>query len=216
MGFNLLDLLLPRETKFFDYLNQLSGHVLNSCETFHDLVTQIETLSEEELKKRIHAIKEYELKGDQVERTIIEELSRCFITPLDREDIHTLAVNLDKPLDVLKDLVRKIEVYQIRKVPANVCRFSEIIVNLARMQQEIVRDLSTRQRVRHKVEQMHKLENQGDELFDISLAELFFHRETVLTVEMVKFKEVYEELEETVDRLDDVGKLVRGIKIKHG
>ncbi len=201
-----------------DYLNELSDHVLNSSITFRDLVVQIETLSEEELKKRILIIKEYELKGDQVERTMIEELVRCFITPLDREDLHTLAVDLDKPLDLLKDLTRKIEVYQIRKMPINVCKFADIIVEIATIQKDIVRDLSTKQKVRYKVEQMHKLENQADELFDVSMAELFHgkDRESVLTIGMVKLKEVYEGLEETVDRLDDVGKLVRGIKIKHG
>ncbi len=216
MGFNVLDLLLPRETKFFDYLNALSDHVYNSAVTFRDMTIQIESLSDEELKKRLYAIKDYEQKGDEVGMTIIEELSRCFITPLDREDIHTLSVNLEKPLDILKGLARKLEIYQIRKMPVSVCKFAEIIVNIAKIQQEIVRDLHTKQRVRKKVEQMHKLENQADELFLTSIAELFGNKDAVLTVEMFQLKEVYEMLESTVDRLDDIGKLVRGIKIKHG
>lgn len=216
MGFNLLDLLLPRETKFFDFLEQLSGYVHSSCVTFHDLVIRIENLSEDERKKRIYAIKDYEAKGDEVEMTIIEELSRCFITPLDREDIHTLSVNLEKPLDELKDLARKFETYRIRKLPTSVCQFCDIMVSIAKLQQEVVGDLRTRQKVRKKVEQMHKLENQADELFNVSMAELFCRKDTVLTVEMVRLKEVYESLEAAIDQLDDIGKLVRGIKIKNG
>lgn len=216
MGFNLLDLLLPRETKFFDYLEQLSDHVYNSCVTFHDLAVQIETLSSGDLKKRLFALRDYERKGDELEMTIIEELSQCFITPLDREDIHTLAVNMEKPLDELKDLARLIEIYQIRKMPVHVCEFCDIMVSSAKLQQEIVHDLRTRQKVRKKVEQMHKLENQADELFNVSLAELFDRKDTGLTVKMIQFKEVYESLEETIDDLDDIGKLVRGIKIKNG
>ena len=216
MNFNILDLLLPRETKFFDYLNELSAHVANCCVAFRDLTVKIESLSDSEVKKKLYVIYDYELKGDQVAMTIIEELSRCFITPLDREDIHTLAVNIDKPLDILKGLARKIEIYQIRKMPTNICKFAEIIVDVAKIQQDIVSDLRTRQKVRKKVEQMHKRENQADELFHQSMAELFGHGDKVLTVEMVKYKEVYELLETAVDRIDDIGKLVRGIKIKHG
>lgn len=216
MKFNILDLLLPRETKFFDFLDQLSDSVYNCCVTFRDLAIQIETLSEDERKKRIYAIKDFEHKGDLAEVTIIEELSLCFITPLDREDIHTLAVNLERPLDELKDLVRKIEIYQIRKLPTNVCQFCDIMVALAKLQQEIVHDLHTKQKVRKKVEQMHKLENQADELFNLSMAELFCHKEMVLTIEMVQLKEVYESLEAAINGLDDIGKLVRGIKIKNG
>ncbi len=218
MGFNLLDLLLPRETKFFDFLEELSGYVLNCSVTFRDLAVQIETLSPDELKKRIFTIRDYERKGEQVEMTIIEELSRCFITPLDREDIHTLAINMEKPLDELKDLARKIEIYKIRKMTTNVCQFCDIIVSIAKLQQEVVHDLrlKQRQKIRKKAEQMHKLENQADELFNISMAELFCNKEAVLTVEMVQIKEIYESLEMTIDRLDDIGKLVRGIKIKNG
>ncbi len=127
MKFNLLDLLLPRETKFFDYLNQMSDLILNSSNALTDLVVHIESLSEEEIKKRLYAIRDYEQKGDNIEETIIEELGRTFITPLDREDIHTLAMNMDLSLDILKGVSRKIEFYNIRKMPLNMCKFSEII-----------------------------------------------------------------------------------------
>ncbi len=216
MGINFLDLLLPRETKFFDYLNQFSELVFNSCNTLRDLVLQIESLSDEEVRKRLYIIKDYELKGDQVEMTIIKELSRCFITPLDREDIHTLAIHLDRPLNILKDLACKIETYKIRRMPLQICQFSEIILNVAKLQQDIIRDLSGKQNVRKKVEQMHKLENQADELFHSSVAELLEKDDVTLTVHMIKFKEIYELLDAVVDSLDEVGQLVRGIKIKHG
>ncbi len=216
MKFNILDLLLPRETKFFDQLDQLAGYVLDSCVTLHDLVAQIETLPKADQKKRLYAIKDLEQKGDQLEMVIIEELVRCFITPLDREDIHTLAVNLEKPLNILKDLASNIEIYRLRKLPVEVCRFTEIIVSAAKLQQEIVHDLRTKQLVRRKVERIHKLENQADELYMNSMAELFRRSETALTVETLKLKDVYEQLEEVIDCIEEVAKLVRGIKIKHG
>jgi len=217
MGFKIIDLLLPRETKFFDYLEELGAHILNSSTAFRDLVVQIEGLSDEEIKKRLYAIRDYEVKGDVVEMTIIDELSRCFITPLDREDIHLLAINMDKPLDVLKGISRKMEIYHIHHMPLNACKFADIIVSIAKLQYELICDLRTKQKVKKKLEAMHRLENQADELFQDSLAELFGKNGNECpTIDTIKAKELYEMLEAVVDSIDYIGKLVRGIKIKHG
>lgn len=216
MKFNLLDLLLPRETKFFDYLDQMSDFILNSSNALSDLIVHIECLSEEEIKKRLYAIRDYEQKGDNIEETIIEELGGTFITPLDREDIHTLAMNMDLSLDILKGVSRKIEFYNIRKMPLNVCKFAEIIAASAKLQSDLVHELRTKKQVRKKVDAMHHLEKQADDLFHNCMADLFCKDDNFQTIEMTKLKELYELLEEVVDSIDYIGKLVRGIKIKHG
>lgn len=216
MKFNILDLLLPRETKFFDYLNQMSDLVVSSSNALNDLVVHIESLSEEEIKKRLYAIRDYEQKGDSIEETIIEELGHTFITPLDREDIHTLAMNMDLALDILKGVSRKIEFYNMRKMPLNICKFAEIIAGSAKLQSDLVHELHSRKQVRKKVDALHHLEKQADDLFHNCMADLFGKDDNYQTIEMTKLKELYELLEEVVDSIDFVGKLVRGIKIKHG
>ena len=216
MGLKLLDLLLPRETKFFDYLDEMSGYLFDGCSAFHDLAVQIENLSKEELRKRLYCIKDIELKGDKIELVIIDELHRCFITPLDREDIHALAGALERPLNTLKDLSSKIEIYRIDELPVNACRFAEIMLEEAKLQRDVVRSLRGRDQVQAKLERMHELENQADELFHESLEELFRKSKKSLTAKTLKLKEVYEMQEEIVDAIDDIGKLIRGIKIKNG
>jgi uncharacterized protein len=216
MKFNILDLLLPRETKFFNYLNQMSDLIVDSSNALNDLVVHIESLSEDEIKKRLYAIRDYEQKGDSVEETIIEELGRTFITPLDREDIHTLAMNMDLVLDILKGVSRKIEFYNMRKMPLNICKFSEIIASSAKLQSDLVHELHSRKQVRKKVDALHHLEKQADDLFHNCMADLFGKDDNYQTIEMTKLKELYELLEEVVDSIDFVGKLVRGIKMKHG
>jgi DNA phosphorothioation-dependent restriction protein DptG len=216
MKFNILDLLLPRETKFFDYLNQMSDLIVSSSNALNDLVVHIEGLSEDEIKKRLYAIRDYEQKGDSVEEIIIEELGRTFITPLDREDIHTLAMNMDLVLDILKGVSRKIEFYNMRKMPLNICKFSEIIASSAKLQSDLVHELHSRKQVRKKVDSLHHLEKQADDLFHNCMADLFGKDDNYQTIEMTKLKELYELLEEVVDSIDFVGKLVRGIKMKHG
>ena len=216
MGLKLLDLLLPRETKFFDYLEEMSDYLLDGCTAFHEFAVQIENLSKEELRKRLYGIKDIELKGDKAELIIIDELHRCFITPLDREDIHALAGALENPLNSLKDLSTKIEIYRIRELPVNVCRFAEIMLEEARLQRDVVRSLRTRDNVQAKLERMHELENLADDLFHESLEELFHSSKKSLTAKTLKLKEVYEMQEDIVDAIDDIGKLIRGIKIKNG
>jgi hypothetical protein len=213
MGFNIFDLLLPRETKFFTYMEQQVGFLQKGCSTFKELVGKIETLSEDAIKKELLVIKDCEQSGDVVERTIIEELNKTFITPIDREDIHTLAINVDRALDILNSISRKIEIYQIRQVPANVWKFADIIVKIAAEMNNAVSALKTHKTIKTVAIHMHELEIEADELFHVSMAELFKEKDPI---HIIKFKEVYEHLENVVDAIDYVGKLIRGIKVKQG
>jgi len=214
MRFRLLDLLLPRETKFFHLLVQMGDLLVMSCNTFRDLVVQIESLSDEEVKKRLFSIKDCEQKGDKLEVRILDELDRTFITPIDREDIQTMTLQLDKSLDILNGISRKIEMYNIKKMPMNVCKFADIIAGIAALAGELIHDLQFKKEVKDKVEAMHRLENQADDLFHTSLAELFGGEDKYQTIEMTKFKEVYEHLEAVIDAIDYFGKLIRGIHMK--
>jgi uncharacterized protein len=216
MKLNIIDLLLPRETKFFDLLEQLSDDLRTGCNIFRDLVVQIESLTEDEINKRLIIIKDCEHKSDVVKTAIMDELWRSFITPIDREDIHTLAINMERSLDILNGTSRKIEIYNIRKIPVNAVKFADIIIEIAQLQSELVHGLRTKKDVRKKVEAMHALEHRADELFHISLATLFNCDDTYHTVENMKLKELYEHLETVVDSIDYIGKLVHGIRMKQG
>ncbi|HAR64575.1 MAG: hypothetical protein DKM50_09785 [Candidatus Margulisiibacteriota bacterium] len=214
MGFNIFDLLLPRETKFFKYMLQQIDCFIEGSEIFRELVSHIDTLSPEEIKNKLAAIKECEHRGDIIEMRIIDELNDTFITPLDREDIHTLAINIDRAMDILNSISRKIEIYKILKVPANVVKFSEVIVNIGQHMKTVMLQLEAKNDIDQTVASMHTLENEADELFHVCVAELFSLKYD--PIDVIRFKEVYEHLESVVDSVDYVGKLVRGIKVKLG
>ena len=216
MGLSILDLLLPRETKFFDLLSQLSDHLAVGCTIFRDLVVQLEGLSEEEIKKRLLIIKDCEQKSDDAKGAIMDALWRSFITPIDREDIHVLAINMERSLDILNGTSRKIEIYHLRKLPVSACSFADIIVDIAKLQGELVHGLREKKDVREKVEAMHDLEHRADDLYHTSLAALFNVDEKYYSVENMKFKEFYEHLEAVVDSIDYIGKLIHGIRMKQG
>jgi hypothetical protein len=195
-------------------MDQQVGFVVKGAAIFNELVMNIQSLSEDQIKSKLIAIKECETKGDEVERTIFDELNKTFITPIDREDIHVLAINIDRALDILNSISRKVEIYNIREVPPNVCKFSEIIVNIAKQMELSVKQLQKKAYLDEVVNKMHSLENEADELFHVSMAELFNDKNN--PIHIIKFKEFYEHLESVVDAIDYVGKLVRGIKVKIG
>ncbi|MEW5692265.1 MAG: DUF47 family protein [Candidatus Hydrogenedentota bacterium] len=214
MKLNFLDLLVPRETKFFDMMCKQVSILLEGCNIFKNLVSSIEKLDNYEIKKLLMDIKKCEGKGDDVEFQIIDELHKTFVTPLDREDIHDIAINIDRALDILNSLSQKIETYSIKKVPKNVCSFTELIIEITSKLPELIEALKNKKNVNDIVKLMHELENKGDYLFHDSIAELF--SENYTSIDIIKFKEVYELLEEMVDSVDYVGKICRGIMVKFG
>ncbi len=214
MKLNLLDILLPRETKFFTYFTEQVDVFVEGSKLFKKLVTNLDTLSEEEIRNSLAEIKECELRGDAVEQKIITELHQTFITPIDREDIHTMAINIDRCLDILNSVSRKIDIYSIRKVPANVRRFADVIVEIAEEMGRLVKALRNLKDVSEVSKKMHLLENKADELFHQSMAELF--KDNMDPIDVIRLKELYEHLESVVDCADYIGKLVRGVAVKQG
>ena len=214
MKLNLLDILLPRETKFFTYFTEQVDVFVEGSKLFKKLVTNLDMLSEAEIRNSLAEIKECELRGDAVEQKIITELRQTFITPIDREDIHTMAINIDRCLDILNSVSRKIDIYSIRKVPANVRRFADIIVEMAEEMGRLVKALRNLKDVSEVSKKMHLLENKADELFHQSMAELF--KDHVDPIDVIRLKELYEHLESVVDCADYIGKLVRGVAVKQG
>jgi uncharacterized protein len=214
MGFNILDLLLPRETKFFTYMSQQVDCFYEAALVFKEMVYHIEELKEDEIKKKWVIIKDYELRGDKIENKIIDELNKTFITPIDREDIHNLAINIDRTIDILNSITRKIEVYQLRKLPLNVCKFADIIVIMGQLMKELVINLKDKKDIDPIQTRMHILENDADELFHACMAELF--KDNYTPVDIIRLKEVYEHLESVTDAVDYIGKMIRGIKVKQG
>ncbi|MFH1055831.1 MAG: DUF47 family protein [Candidatus Altiarchaeota archaeon] len=213
MGSSLLDLLLPREIAFFDAMERLAEVFCQACVEFKGMVSDLSTLSSDQLRRRVSMIKELELKGDAEERYIIDKLDTTFITPLDREDIHSIVVEVDKSVDILNDTAQKIEIYGVKKVPENIVKFAEILVDISVEQKRLISSLKDKKDTKILLKKIHRLENEADHLFHISLAELFKCKDPV---EIIKLKEIYEHLEEAVDSVDHVGKIVRGVRIKQG
>jgi uncharacterized protein len=214
MKFNILDFLLPRETKFYEFFKEQVDVLIEGCILFRNLVSNIKKMSEDEIKIEVTRIKECEVRGDAVESKIIRELNETFITPFDREDIHMIAMNIDQAMDTLTSLTNKIEIYGIHKLPKEVHNFSELIVEIAEMLKKLMTELESKKNIETILKSMHTLENNADYLFYLTVGELF--KKETNPIEVIKLKEVYEYLENVVDDIDHVGKIVRRVIIKQG
>lgn len=214
MKFNIFDLLLPRETKFYDFFIEQVDLLLEAGKIFRSISENYQKLNDDELKKEISKIKECEKKSDAVEVKIIRALDQTFITPFDREDIHTMTINIDKALDTLTSLSYKIEIYQIKTFPISIYNFSKLIVEISEILKNLFIEMEKKKDIDGLIRQMHDLEHKADYLFYISAGELF--KEYTDPIEVIKLKEVYEFLENVVDSIDFIGKIVRRVMIKQG
>jgi uncharacterized protein Yka (UPF0111/DUF47 family) len=211
MPSKILDLLLPRETAFFKYFNEQIDLFCSACETFKKLASEIGTLSPSQIHQYATAVKHYESKEDELEMVILNKLNDTFITPIDREDIHHLVVSIGNSMDIVNDVTQKIEKYQVKQVPQTMLRFVEIIITMSEEVKGLINSLQKKKNLMPYIERVHILENEADALIHTTMAELF---QTNDPIYIIKFKDMYEHLEEVINSMDDIAKLIRGITVK--
>jgi predicted phosphate transport protein (TIGR00153 family) len=211
MEFRLFDLLLPREVAFFRYLNQQMDLFYRACESFKGLIAQLKNMSHEEIHHYTAYIKEYESKEDEFERDIIVQLNKTFITPLDRGDIHEIVIGIGHSMDLLNNVAQKMDKYRVTEVPENVTKFVNIMISVAGELKKLIASLEKRKDLLSSINKIHELEVEADTLTHASMAELFQVKDPIY---IIKFKDIYEHLEDLINSMDDIAKLIRGITLK--
>lgn len=216
MRFNLLDLLLPRETKFYDLFIEHGEALVAASRKLRDLASSVAEGAEarEALKTIVAEVKEIERAADKVESKIEIAIEESFITPLDREDIHLIAAYVDNAVDEIKALVGKVETYGILHLPLRSLDFVDIILECAHELAQAFARMKKKDSITAQIKAIGEAERRADVLFSIAIGDLF--HEKADAIEIIKAKEVYEGLEEVVNRIDGVGKLLRRVMIKMG
>ncbi|MGH7354521.1 MAG: DUF47 domain-containing protein, partial [Candidatus Rokuibacteriota bacterium] len=164
-------------------------------------------------RAKAHAIKEVEHRGDLITHEIVKRLNTTFITPLDREDIHALATELDDVLDYIEAVAERLVVYRIKE-PTSACRaMADLIVTQIAAMDRCIRCLRTMDPGFHEhAVEVNRLENRADALLRETLAAMF--EEEADPIEVIKWKEIYETLETVTDRCEDVANVIEGIILK--
>jgi uncharacterized protein len=199
---------LPKNDKFFELLNQLAGSIEEGVNLFHEVIGNFDLLAE--YASKIHII---ENKCDDLTHTIINELNEAFITPFDREDIHHLTNVLDDVIDMIDTIVTRLGIYRLKGNLPFGTQLSGIIVSQTELIVQLVGHLNDNKNTTQKIISIRNLETEGDLVFKDALTQLFENQTDVK--ELIKEKEILENLEKAVDRCQRVATVMEGIIIKN-
>jgi predicted phosphate transport protein (TIGR00153 family) len=206
--------LIPNEDKFFPILNDMSSNLLK-CSQFAVKLSQSKTLDERREIQR--TIKFLETKGDGLVGVLYQELNNTFITPFDREDMHVLADDIDNVLDRIHSTSKRVIMYEPKRLSEHFAKMSGIINEQCSLILTAISELKNVQKnlksIKEICDHLHFLENQADDLYEHFITDIF-EQENPDILELMKEKEIMQELERTTDDADNVGKAIKTIVVK--
>lgn len=200
--------LIPREEKFFDMFAEDASNVVTAARTLESFFA---TYGDRE---RIAAqLRELEHRGDQISHEIGHKLESTFVTPFDREDIHALISRLDDVLDLIEEIADTCILYRIEEPTDVAQRQAEIVTKQCVQISDALQHLRDFKGLENYWIEIHRLENEGDQLERQAVAALFRNGGDPLGI--IKWKDVYALLENAIDACEDVANVIERIVVKH-
>src|SRR5215510_8717948 len=201
--------LMPREEDYLSSLGEMTTLLTESAQTLGEM------FGDEigEGKRYAEHIKTIERAGDEITHQVSTSLSRSFITAIDREDIHALTTTLDDVVDLIEALASAVVRYGVQEYTQHMRLFSGLIQQMAQELEILVPVVNRPRDIRNHLVKIRQLEREGDEIYRAATAQLFSGSFDVQTV--IILKEIYDDLENTIDRCQHVGDLVERIVIKN-
>lgn len=201
--------LLPKEEQYFSLFSQMTSYIYDAARALVEMLNDKEGDKGEHLKR----IKAIEHECDDLTHSISTRLNKSFITPFDREDIYTLSGALDDIVDLIDDAARAMVMYHVHESTPHARSFASVIERMAVELHEIVSMLSKPNGMTARLVELHRLENEGDDIYYKAIAELF--RSSPDPLNVIKWKDIYEKLEAAVDRCERVANIIESVIIKH-
>src|SRR5262245_12403135 len=205
----MLGRLIPRDQEFFSLFNELATHLLTASRLLNELFEQPAQLAE-----KVKAIKEVEHRADQLTHEISARIDRSFVTPIDREDIHALATRLDDVIDLLDGTARRAEMLHIGtqvKEPAR--KLSRLLVDASEHLRAGVSGIRRPHDVKAAAIEVKRIEEEGDGIYHEAVGALFDGKPDPLDV--IRWKELYDKLEESIDSCMAVVHSLQSISLKN-
>lgn len=201
--------LLPRQEKFFVFfLSQ--ARIITEASL---LLLEGVRAGNGKLSESVPKIKLLEQQGDEIIHEVFTKLNQTFITPIDPEDIHVLASHMDDVLDCIEDAAHRITAYRIDPIPSAVVELSDIIQACAKTLSRAFESLEKNGRVIDHCIEINRLEETADQVYRRAVSDLFLNEQN--PINLMKLKEVYEILEDTADRCEDVADALQNVVVKN-
>jgi uncharacterized protein len=200
--------LIPKDTSFFEMFAAMSNNLIDAARALVDLFADYHNV-----EAKIAGIRQIEHQGDEMTHSIMRKLNQTFITPFDREDIHTLASSLDDVVDFINAACARIVMYRITDPPAEAGQLALLILAQCEELGKAVTNLQKSDDVlRHCVE-INRLENEADQVSRVAIARLFEDETNPIT--LIKIKELLEFLETATDKAEDVADVLETVVLKN-
>ena len=200
--------ILPRDEKFYDMFTALATRLTASATLLHEMFK-----SPSELDAKVLKIKGLEHEADNLTHDIIDRIDRTFVTPFDREDIHALASELDDVIDLIDGTARRATIFRIQQTRPAAVVLAEVLARAASTVEEGVRDMKDAKHVYAISERLKILEEEGDAVYHEAMGALF--AEGGVALEVVKWKDLYDKIEDALDQCEDVGNVLQSIALKN-
>jgi len=207
----MLRWLLPRDEEFFGLFEHHAALTVEGAKEMQRLVQ-----GDHNIRTRAARIKEIEHETDVITHTCVERLHRTFITPFDRDDIHRLITRMDDVMDYIDSAAIAVVLYELTEMTPPARELADVLVRSTESVAVAVSGLKNVKQSKAILDaciEVNRLENEGDEILRGALAELFRGAKDPLLV--LKWKEVYEALENATDRCEDVANVIEGVVLEH-
>ena len=205
--------LVPKEKKYFEMLSEQSQNALEGAKELKIFLEDYGNLERGERKARVFAIKKIETKGDDMCRKVLETLNQKTRAPIDKQDIREMAILLDDVTDLIHSVASKFVILSIERVEKHITKMVNLDFSAVNEVNKCVIGLSSLKSIDGHYENIRGLEREADSIYSESLSDLFhFYRNSI---DIIKYKEVYDLLEDITDKCKDVADLMRGIVDKH-
>ncbi len=203
--------LMPRDESFFDLFTKTAENAHEAANLLADFLDRYE-----DVENKAARIKNVEHAGDQLTHHAIEKLNKTFITPIDREDIHELICRIDDVVDMIDTAVNRMLVYKIVKPTEDAKALARVLQQATAVMVRamgLLKDMKNPDAILQSCIEIHTHENEGDRIEHHALAALFENAKDPL--EVIKWKDIYEELEAATDRCEDVANVLESIVLKN-
>jgi uncharacterized protein Yka (UPF0111/DUF47 family) len=209
---NIVSWLLPKEKKFFLMLKTQASNVVDGANEFKSLIDNYNNLSKAKREEFVKRITNIEAKGDNIVHNIIGSLDKTFVTPIDKEDIHKLAMLLDDVIDLVYATSMRLIIFKIDKIDDNIRKLTDIIVDITGKIELGVIGVSKLRNMNRFYIDIHTLENKADDIYHTALDQLFNKKDAI---EIIRYKNIYEFLEDTIDKCEDIANVIESIVVKN-
>ena len=211
---SIFQYFVPKDKKiFFPLFEQAANNVVIMSNVLVEAVNVSDSVTREDLFKQIDKL---ENKGDELTHQIYLELGKNFITPFDREDIHSLATAIDDVADFIQGAANRMSLYRIDDYNEHIRKLCDLIQQASQDLEKAVRELKDLRNVRNIADsciRINSVENKADYVFDRAVADLFLYETDA--IRLIKYKEILAALETATDRCEDAANVMESILVKN-